>query len=109
MLKSVVQTAADLEKADHRKQADEKAATWLVKQAKEAELVMDDDLKHEVQSKLAGSKRKKKGAAAGGPEDMAEFDENTDKPLFKQHDEDKFKERNRGQQRLQALKKTYDK
>jgi len=48
MLRGVVKTATDLEKEDHRKMADEKAATWLVKQAKEAELMMDDDLKHEV-------------------------------------------------------------
>ena len=45
---------SDLEKEEHRRMADEKAASWLVKQAKEAELVMDDDLRHEVQEKLAG-------------------------------------------------------
>ena len=31
MLRSVVKTAADLEKQDHRRYADEKAASWLVK------------------------------------------------------------------------------
>ena len=48
MLRSTVRTAADLEKTDHRKNADEKAASWLIKQAKDAELVMDDDLRYEV-------------------------------------------------------------
>ena len=60
MLRSVVKQATDLEKTDHRVKADEKAASRLVKMAREAELVMDDDLKHEVQIKLAGSKRLKK-------------------------------------------------
>ena len=73
MLRGVVRTATDLEKDDHRKMADEKAATWLVKQARDAELMMDDDLKHEVQTKLAGSKRKRRSA-----EDEEGFDPNTD-------------------------------
>ena len=60
MLRSVVKQATDLEKTDHRTRADEKAASQLVKMAQEAELIMDDDLKLEVQTKLAGSKRLKK-------------------------------------------------
>lgn len=48
MLRSVVKAATDLEKTDHRSKADEKSASQLVKMAREAELVMDDDLKHEV-------------------------------------------------------------
>lgn len=48
MLRSVVKSATDLERDDHRKHADEKAASWLLKQAKDAELVMDDGLKAEV-------------------------------------------------------------
>ena len=60
MLRSVVKQATDLEKTEHRTKADEKAACQLVKMAREAELVMDDDLRHEVQTKLAGSKRLKK-------------------------------------------------
>ena len=82
----MVKQAADLEKEEHRRMADEKAASWLVKQAKEAELVMDDDLRHEVQEKLAGQKRKRKG---GQGLDEADLDENVDKPLFKVHDDEK--------------------
>ena len=48
MLRSVVKQATDLEKIEHRTKADEKAACQLVKMAREAELVMDDDLRHEV-------------------------------------------------------------
>ena len=40
---------------------------------------MDDDLKQEVQEKLAGTKRTRKGAGAA----QGEYDENVDKPLFK--------------------------
>lgn len=61
--------------------------------AKEAELIMDDDLKHEVQTKLAGSKRLNK-QIQNDP-----YDENIDKPLFKSYDDAKVKERNRGAQR----------
>ena len=99
ILRDVVKQATDLEKEDHRRMADEKAASWLVKQAKDAELVMDDDLKHEVQEKLAGQKRKRKDAQSLDKDDL---DENVDKPLFKVHDDEKFKARNRGEQRAQA-------
>jgi len=49
--------------------------------AKEAELVMDDDLKTEIQEKLAGSKRIRNKQSSEG------YDENVDKPLFKIHDD----------------------
>ena len=100
MLRNVIRSATDLEKTEHRRHADEKAASWLVKTAKSAELVMDDDLKHEVQEKLAGTKRLRK---------TDDFDENTDIPLFKHQDDFKLKERNKAKQREQALKAGYDK
>ena len=103
MLRSVVKTATDLEKTYHRTRADEKSATQLVKMAKEAELVMDDDLKTEVQEKLAGSKRIRNKQSSEG------YDENVDKPLFKIYDDQKIKERDRGVQRANALKQGYDK
>lgn len=104
MLRPVVTAATDLEKVDHRTRSDEKAATQLVNMAKDAELVMDDDLKHEVQSKLAGSKRARKKQSEEG------YDVNVDKPLFKEYDEDKkMKERNKIEQRNNALKNGYDK
>ena len=104
MLRPIVKTATDLERDDHRSRADQKAATWLVNQAKDAELVMDDDLRVEVQEKLAGQKRKRSKNA--GDED---YDENVDKPLFKEFDDQKFKERNKAEQRNKALKTGYDK
>ena len=105
MLRSVVKTAAECEKADHRKNADEKAASWLMKQAKDAELVMDDDLKHEVQTKLAGSKRTRKESSTGDEAD----EDDVDKPFFKVHDDEKVRERNRGAQRTQAEKQEVEK
>ena len=69
---------------------------------------MDDDLKAEVQEKLAGTKRTRRQAGnMHSGEDG--FDENTDKPIFKVHDEEKFKERNRAEQRNKALKASYEK
>ena len=103
MLKPVIKTATDLEKTHHRRQADEKAASWLLKTAKDAELVMDDDLKHEVQGKLSGSKRLHKSKEGEDP------DENIEKPLFKTFDDVKIRERNRAKQREIGLKSSYDK
>ena len=48
LMRSVVDAAKEIEKDSHRKQADEKSANWLLKKAKEADLDLDDDLKHEV-------------------------------------------------------------
>jgi hypothetical protein len=58
LLRSVVKSATDLEKQDHRVNADEKAATQLLMLARSADLIMDDEMKQEVQEKLqAGTKR----------------------------------------------------
>ena len=43
-------------------------------------------------------------ATANSNENDEDYDENVDKPLFSAFDDQKFKERNRGQQREQALK-----
>jgi len=58
LMKGVVNAAIEVEKAAHRSNADEKAATWLIKTAKAADLTLDDDLKVEVQEKLSGKKRR---------------------------------------------------
>lgn len=52
LMRPVVNAAIEAEKITHREQADVKAASWILKTAKAADLVMDDDLKHEVQEKL---------------------------------------------------------
>lgn len=57
LLKQVVKSAQELESHTHRQVADDKAATWLIKQAKEADLVLDDALKVEINQKLSGKKR----------------------------------------------------
>lgn len=38
MLRPLVKSAQDLEKDTHREKTDDKAATWLIKTAKEADL-----------------------------------------------------------------------
>jgi superfamily II DNA/RNA helicase len=38
MLRPLVKAAQDVEKSTHREKADDKSATWLLKQAKEADL-----------------------------------------------------------------------
>jgi ATP-dependent RNA helicase DDX24/MAK5 len=48
MLRPMVKSAQDVEKNTHREHSDDKAATWLLKQAKEADLALDDDLKLEI-------------------------------------------------------------
>lgn len=42
-----------------------KEASWIIKQAKDADLVLDDDLKAEVIEKMSGQKRTKKEATKG--------------------------------------------
>lgn len=103
VLRQVVKTAQELEKSDHRKLADEKAASWVLKTAKDAELVLDEDLKHEVQTKLAGKKRKR------GEADLPEELDENEQPLFRVPDDSRHKDRDRGKQREQALKQKYDK
>ena len=48
LMRPVVNAAIETERTTHREQADQKAASWILKTAKEADLEMDDDLKHEV-------------------------------------------------------------
>ena len=63
LMRPVINAAIESEKTTHRQQADQKAASWILKNAKDADLLMDDDLKHEVQEKLgnlSGKKRTKK-------------------------------------------------
>jgi hypothetical protein len=70
MLRPLVKAAQDVEKSTHREKADDKSATWLLKQAKEADLQLDDDLKLEINNKLSGKKRM---AAERGDLDFDEF------------------------------------
>jgi hypothetical protein len=102
-MRNVVDTAKELEKDSHRKHADEKAANWLIKQAKECELDLDDDLKVEISEKLAGRKRKN-GERSG----TDEFIDEIEKPLFKQYDDSKQRTRNREEQRKISLKESYE-
>jgi hypothetical protein len=49
--------ARDLEKNIHRKRQDEKSANWLITNAKEADLDIDEELQYELHEKL-GKKAK---------------------------------------------------
>lgn len=55
-IRPLIDQAKDLEKSLHRTKQDEKSANWLIQQAKDAELELDEELQFEVQEKL-GSKR----------------------------------------------------
>ena len=48
MLRPLVRASQDLEKSTYREKVDDKSATWVLKQAKDAELDLDDDLKLEI-------------------------------------------------------------
>ena len=48
LMRSVVDTAKELEAKEHRQHADEKSASWVLKTARSAGLTLDDDLKYEV-------------------------------------------------------------
>ena len=100
-MKPLVQGAQEVEKATHRQKADEHAAMWLVKTAKQADLDLDDDLKIEVTQKLSGKKR--------GRKEMEEDEfEQLEKAMFKNPDGDDIKERNKERQRQESLKKQYE-
>lgn len=53
---------------------EQKEASWILKQAKEADLCLDDDLRAEVAEKLSGKKRTKGQAKNMADEDDANFD-----------------------------------
>ena len=56
-MRPVVKSAQQLELTSYRQNLDQKEASWILKQANEADLALDEDLKHEVVKKLSGSKR----------------------------------------------------
>ena len=103
LMKPVVNTAVELEKKAHREGADEKAANWLLKTAREADLALDEDLKAEVQEKLAGKKRQR------SQQEDSDGGDDIDKPMFKQFDDGGERKRLKTEQRAQALKQHYEK
>lgn len=60
----MMKTAQKLESQEHRTTMEQKEASWIIKQAKDADLCLDDDLKAEVIEKM-GVKRTKKEASKG--------------------------------------------
>ena len=70
LMRKVVKAAKELEKDTHRKQADEKTANWVLKQARDADLTLDEDLKHEIQEKLSGKKRTHKQKGGEDEDDL---------------------------------------
>jgi len=102
-LKGVVKSAQQLESHTHRQIADEKSASWLIKQAKEADIVLDEALKMEISQKLSGKKRsylEKIEQDAGGDLDLNMFGS--------LKGERAAKERNKAVQRAGALKQQYE-
>jgi len=102
-LKGVVKSAQQLESHTHRQIADEKSASWLIKQAKEADIVLDEALKMEISQKLSGKKRsylEKIEQDAGGDLDFNMFGS--------LKGERAAKERNKAVQRAAALKQQYE-
>jgi superfamily II DNA/RNA helicase len=99
----LVRAAQQIEKTSHREKADEKAAKWIMQTAKNADLELDDDLKMEVNNKLAGKKRTNRERE--NPEDEAAL---LEKQLFPQYDDAQNKDREKNKQREQAQKMKYD-
>ena len=48
LMRPIVNSAIEVEKTAHRQDADKKAASQVLKMAEDADLILDDDLKHEV-------------------------------------------------------------
>lgn len=96
----MIVSAQELEKVSHQEKKDDKTATWLLQQAKDADLDMDDDLKEEVSKKLSGKKRL-------NAERDTYFDDVVDEHAKK--GEAPARDRNREAQRKIALKASYQK
>jgi len=45
-MRPIVNSAIEVEKTAHRYDADKKAASQMIKMCNDADLIMDDDLKH---------------------------------------------------------------
>lgn len=56
-LKPLISQAKDLEKTVHQKKQKEKSANWMMTQAKDAELELDEELQYEIQEQLGGKKK----------------------------------------------------
>ena len=92
ILRKVVKTAQELEKVSFKEKTDDKTASWVLKTAQDADLLMDEDLKLEVNQKLSSKKRK---AAERGDLDFDEFIQKGEKAP---------KNRDKEEQRKRALK-----
>jgi hypothetical protein len=92
ILRKVVKTAQELEKVSFKEKTDDKTASWVLKAAQDADLLMDEDLKLEVNQKLSSKKRK---AAERGDLDFDEFIQKGEKAP---------KTRDKEEQRKRALK-----
>jgi len=83
-MRPIVNSAIEVEKTAHRFDADKKAASQVLKMANDADLILDDDLRHEVQEKLGkslvGKLAGKKRARSADDEGVAD---DIDTPLFK--------------------------
>ena len=52
-IRPLIDQAKDLEKTMHRTKQDEKAAGWMIQQAKEADLGIDEEVQLDLSSKLS--------------------------------------------------------
>ena len=84
LMRPAVNAAIDSEKTFHREHADQKAASWVLKTAKEADLTLDDDLQYEIQEKLGTVSGKKRRRSEGDEDDELTAAEST---LFKSYDD----------------------
>ena len=84
LTRPAVNAAIDSEKTFHREHADQKAASWVLKTAKEADLTLDDDLQYEISDKLGTISGKKRLRGSGDDEEELKAVEST---LFKSYDD----------------------
>jgi hypothetical protein len=98
-IRPLIDQAKEIEKTVHRKEADEKAANWMLKAAQDAELELDEDMQIEIAEKL-GSKAAKgdKSALLKGSR-LKEFA--YDDSIHRRRD-------NKAVQKEKALKAKYD-
>ena len=85
LMRPAVSAAIESERTFHRENADQKAASWMLKTAKEADLTLDDDLRYEIEQKLGTTLSGKKRARTTDNEDLELDDQGN--PMFKNYDD----------------------
>ena len=98
-LRPLIEQAKEMEKSIHQKKQDEKAANWIVQNAINGELPLDEDMKYELYQKL-GKKSKDHNDEILSTRELDKF--KYDNTIHRKRD-------NKQQQKANELKKKYEK